>query len=232
MLAAALLPPCAQGVLEAAPHSQLTPGPSPHQQPQAKPTPQGAGGRNPALQQAPRKTDPYSHRATPRAEGAAASLPEWFCRPSAAAALGWAHSSGTAILRGAARAQVHGDGAGSVWRAGSYVSASAGRRGKPVQPAARLRCCLFPNCSRYSVQNTCLSTGHPSRAMGNAGRGQQEPRLWPKVREQVRSGPGVSRISSIPGAEGSAGSSSLSWLPACPNPPFSTVCPPCTSPLC
>lgn len=228
MLAAALLPPCAAGLPEAAPHRQLTPAPSPRRQQQAKPTPQGAGGTNQALQQTPRKTGLYSHGAAPRAGGAAPTLPEWFFRPSAAAARGWAHSSGTAILRGAARAQVHGDGAGSVWRAGSYVSASAGRRGKPVQPAAQLRCCLFPNCSRYSVQNTCLSAGHPSRAPGNTGRGQQEPRLQPKVCEQVRSGPGVS---SIPGSEGSAGSSSLSRLPACPNPPFSTACPPCTSPL-
>lgn len=101
-----------------------------------------------------------------------------------------------AAQRGAERSQVRGDGAESVWRAGSYVSASAGRGGKPVQPAARLHRCLFPNCSRHSMQNTCLCCRSPQpgaeeRWAGAAGASAAAKGLG--VWEQVRSSPGGER---------------------------------------
>lgn len=92
--------------------------------------------------------------------------------------------------RGAEQSQLGGAGAGGVWRAGSYVSASA--RSKPVGPAARLQRLRFPNCSRHSLQNTC-----PVRPARGCGAGPEGPGESASC-EQGRPGPREQQHAGIP----------------------------------
>lgn len=140
MLVTVLLPPCAEGVPEAAAPQAARPGSS-----SAKAVPQRARGRNWALHQTPRKVGPYGHRATPstsswvRAGGAAHALPERFSRPSAAAGLGWDHSSGTAILRCAARCRTKSGprGRGRICLASGLVRQCQRRVRRETSPTCR-----------------------------------------------------------------------------------------------
>lgn len=79
-----------------------------------------------------------------------------------------------AAQRRAERSQVRGDGAECVWRAGAYVSASAGRGGKPVRPAR------FPTAPGTACKTPASAAASYSQAM------EREPRLW----EHRKSGPG------------------------------------------
>lgn len=107
---------------------------------------------------------------------------------------GWAGLRAPCQQRGAEQSQLRGAGAGGVWRAGSYVSASA--RSKPVRPARPQRR-RFPNCCR-----------HKHLPCSSPRMGTQPAELW-------ESGAGRSgrREQQHPGFL------LLSWLPAHPSPP-------------
>lgn len=174
MLAAVLLPPRAEGVPEAAAPQAARPRSFSLQ----AATGNAPESRNWALYQTPRRAGPYGHRATPGtlspagAGGAAPRLTgEVFpsigrCRAGLGSQLRHSHPS-----RRRARSGPWGRGRICL-ASGSYVSASAGRGGKPVQPAAQLHRCLFPNCSRHSMQNTCCRSPRPGTEEHRAGAAQ------------------------------------------------------------
>lgn len=201
MLAAVPLPPCAEGVPEAAAPQAARPGSfSP---PAATGCCEGNAPESRKEKPGPPPNPeesvfirPQSNPPVLLAGSELEELPAPYQRgfPVHWPLQGWAGITAPAqpsfaVQRGAERSQVRGDGAESVWRAGSYVSASAGRRGKPVQPAARLHRCLFPNCSRNSMQNTCLCCQSPQpgaeeRWAGAAGapaeaKGLGAGQVWP-----------------------------------------------------
>lgn len=227
MLVAVLLPPCAEEVLEAAAPRAARPRSS-----SAKAMPQRARGRNWELHQTPRKAGPYGHRATPstsswvRAGGPAHALPERFSRPSAAAGLGWDHSSGTAILRCAARCRTKSgpQGRGRICLASGLVRQCQRQVRRETSPTCRPALPL-PVSQLLQAQRAkylpLLPAGHPSQALRNAGQGQQEPRLLRDIWESGSRWGLALGESSIPGTQGS---SLLSRLLAHPRPPFCTVC--------
>ena len=78
---------------------------------------------------------------------------------------------------------------------GERVCTSVPARRKPVGPAAQLHRCLFPNCCRHSVQNTCLCALGGTWLLDKGWRGEGWP--WGEWVPAGQSGTGAANSSSL-----------------------------------